>query len=140
MSGAVDHLLDLDAVSSEGVGVVGFCMGGMLSFVLAALRPDAVKAAVPFYGYPPLDGGPDLSEIDAAIQGHFAETDDFFPPSGVHALDEQLRSLGKQAELTVHAGTGHAFMSPHDALDTYDELLAESIWPRFTGFLHETLG
>lgn len=140
MSGAVDALLALDSVASDGVGVVGFCMGGMLSFVLAALRPDAVKAVVPFYGYPAGDGGPDLAAIDAAIQGHFAETDDFFPPSGVHELQLELQGLGKQAELTVHAGTGHAFMSPHDALDTYDEQLAESIWPRFTSFLHDTLG
>ena len=34
------------------LGVVGFCMGGMLRFVLAAQRPDRIKAIVPFYGFP----------------------------------------------------------------------------------------
>ena len=52
MSGAVDLLADHEAVTSDGIGVVGFCMGGLLTFVLAALRPDKIKAAVPFYGYP----------------------------------------------------------------------------------------
>jgi len=140
MSGAVDHLLAMGSTTSDRVGVVGFCMGGMLTFLLASSRPDAVKAAVPFYGYPTGDGGPDFSRIEAAIQGHFAETDGFFPPDGVRALEAELRDMGKQVSLTVHPGTSHAFMSPHDALHSYDESLAESIWPEFTGFLHERLG
>src|SRR5262249_56387660 len=52
MSGAVDFLAGHGAVTSKGIGVVGFCMGGMLSFLLAANRPDKVKALVPFYGFP----------------------------------------------------------------------------------------
>ena len=139
MSGAVDALVAHDATTGDGVGVVGFCMGGLLTFVLASLRPDRVKAAVPFYGYPTGGDGPDLSAIDAAIQGHFAEVDDFFPPEGVRDLQATLEGLGKDATLTVHPGTGHAFMSPHDALGTYDEALSETIWPQFTGFLRTTL-
>ncbi|MGA0418234.1 MAG: dienelactone hydrolase family protein, partial [Ilumatobacteraceae bacterium] len=38
MSGAVDHLASLESTSGDGVAVIGFCMGGMLTFVLAALR------------------------------------------------------------------------------------------------------
>ena len=52
MSGAVDYLASHTAVTSPGIGVVGFCMGGMLSFIIAANRPDKVKAVVPFYGFP----------------------------------------------------------------------------------------
>ena len=53
MSGAVDFLADHDArPAGSDIGVVGFCMGGMLTFVLAALRPDKIKAVVPFYGFP----------------------------------------------------------------------------------------
>ena len=52
MSGAVDFLAEHAATTGDGIGVVGFCMGGMLTFILAALRPDKVKAAVPFYGFP----------------------------------------------------------------------------------------
>ena len=52
MSGAVDYLAGHSAVTGGGVGIVGFCMGGMLSFIIAAHRPDKVKAVVPFYGFP----------------------------------------------------------------------------------------
>ncbi len=140
MSGAIDHLADHEATTGEGIGVVGFCMGGMLTFVLAALRPDKVKAAVPFYGYPQGDSQPDYSKIEAAIQGHMAEHDDFFGPSGAKHLEAELQALGKDATITVHEGTGHAFMAPHNALGTRDEAKYAEIWPQVTSFLHATLG
>ena len=74
MSGAVDYLADHDATTGDGIGVMGFCMGGLLTFVLAALRPDKIKAAVPFYGFPQGDDQPDYSKIEAAIQGTWPNT------------------------------------------------------------------
>ena len=139
MSGAVDFLAEHEAVTTEALGVVGFCMGGMFTFVLAAERPDRIKAAVPFYGYPSGDDQPDYSKIDAVIRGHFAENDDFFGPEGAKELEERLEGMGKDVTLAVHNDTGHAFMSPHDALDTYDEQLAEQIWPDVMKFLHQQL-
>ncbi len=140
MSGAVDFVADHDATTGDGIGVMGFCMGGMLTFVLAALRPDKVKAAVPFYGFPQGDNQPDYSRITAAIQGHMAEHDDFFPPAGAIALEARLQALGKDATLTVHPGSGHAFMAPHNALGTRDDALYAEIWPQATAFLHQHLG
>ncbi len=141
MGGAVDFLADHDATTGDGIGVVGFCMGGMLTFVLASLRPDKVTAAVPFYGFPPIENGPaDFSKIEAVIRGHMAENDDFFPPAQAQALEAHLQGLGKDATLTVHPGTGHAFMASHDAMGTRDADLAAEIWPQVTGFLHEQLG
>ncbi len=140
MSGAVDFVADHDATTGDGIGVMGFCMGGMLTFVLAALRPDKVKAAVPFYGFPQGDSQPDYSRITAAIQGHMAEHDDFFPPAAAIALEERLQSLGKDVTLTVHPGSGHAFMASHNALGTRDDALYAEIWPQATAFLHQHLG
>lgn len=139
MSGAVDHLADHPATTGDALGVVGFCMGGMLSFVLATARPDRIKAAVPFYGFPTGDAAPDFSKLDAVVRGHMADPDAFFPAEAARDLEAHLRSLGKDVTLTVHSA-GHAFMSPHDALGSYDEELAESIWPEVTSFLHEELG
>lgn len=140
MSGAVDYLADHEATTGDGIGVMGFCMGGLLTFVLAALRPDRIKAAVPFYGFPQGDGQPDYSRITAAIQGHMAEHDDFFPPAAAKALEAQLQELGKDVEITVHPGSGHAFMAPHNALGTQDLDLYAQVWPKAVGFLHEHLG
>jgi carboxymethylenebutenolidase len=140
MSGAVDYLGGLPAVTSEGIGVVGFCMGGMLSFLIAANRPDKVKAVVAFYGFPQGNMEPDWSKLAASVRGHMAEHDDFFAPDAARALEAKLRGMGKDVTLTVHPGTGHAFMGPHNALGTLNASLADQIWPQVVSFLHETLG
>jgi carboxymethylenebutenolidase len=139
MSGAVDFLAGHPAVTSAGVGVVGFCMGGMLSFLIAAGRPDQVKAVVPFYGFPQGDTEPDWSKLTATISGHMAENDSFFPPAAARALEAKLRGMGKDVTLTVHPGTGHAFMGPHNALGTLDVALAAKIWPQVVTFLSSAL-
>jgi len=140
LNGAVDFLASHDAVTSDGIGVVGFCMGGMLSLILAAQRPDVVRAAVPFYGFPQGDMEPDWASLRAIVRGHMAENDDFFPPDAARALEAKLQGLGKDVEFTVHPGTGHAFMNPHNALGTTDEERAAAIWPEVVAFLHDRLG
>jgi carboxymethylenebutenolidase len=140
MSGAVDFLADHDSTTGDGIGVMGFCMGGMLTFVLAAERPDKVKAAVPFYGFPSGDAQPDYQRITAVIRGHMAEHDDFFPPEAAKQLEAELQGLGVDVQLTVHPGTGHAFMAPHNALGTQNQDLYDQIWPQATTFLHDQLG
>jgi carboxymethylenebutenolidase len=139
MSGAIDYLSSLDGVTSKGIGVVGFCMGGLLSFLIAAGRPDKVVATVPFYGFPQGEMEPDWSKLNAVVRGHMAEHDDFFPPAAAKALEEKLRGMGKDVTLTVHPGSGHAFMAPHNALGTKDDELYAQIWPQVCQFLHEQL-
>src|SRR5436309_3451439 len=93
MSGAVDYLADHAAVIGKGIGVVGFCMGGMLSLILAANRGDKIKAAVPFYGFPQGDTEPDWSGLTASVQGHMAGVDDFFGPEAARALEAKLQAM-----------------------------------------------
>ncbi|MEY2416554.1 MAG: carboxymethylenebutenolidase [Ilumatobacteraceae bacterium] len=139
MSGAIDYLAGLDGVTGSGLGVVGFCMGGMLAFLIAAARPDKVVAVAPFYGFPPPEMEPDWSKLTATIRGHMAEHDDFFTPEGAKALEAKLQGMGKDVSLTIHPGTGHAFMAPHNALGTLNEEVASVIWPQVCEFLHDKL-
>jgi carboxymethylenebutenolidase len=139
MSGAVDYLANHAAVTSEGIGVVGFCMGGMLSFIIAANRPDKVKAVVSFYGFPQGDAEPDWSKMTAVVSGHMAEHDDFFSPAAARALETKLRGMGKDVTLKIHPGTGHAFMGPHNALGTLNAELAARIWPEVVSFLQQNV-
>jgi carboxymethylenebutenolidase len=99
-----------------------------------------VRAVVPFYGYPSGDMEPDWTKLDAPVRAHMAEHDDFFGPDGARSLEQKLQDLGKDVTVTVHAGTGHAFMATHDALGTRDEQKAQEIWPSVLAFLHEQLG
>jgi carboxymethylenebutenolidase len=139
MAGAIDYLLAHDAVSGDGVGVIGFCMGGMLTLLVAAQQGDKVRAAAPFYGAPLGPMAPDWSRLTAPVDGHFAESDDFFPPSAIEALEGELRGMGKDVTFTVYPGTGHAFMNEEDALGTYNKDAAAKAWPRAVDFLRSKL-
>lgn len=138
MSGAVDELCR--RTGTDAVGVIGFCMGGGLALVLATQRPDAVKAVAPCYGVIPWpDVQPDYAAMTAAVEGHYAERDDFFTPEAATALGEQLRSMGKEAEIIVHPGTDHAFFND-DRPEVYNAAEAAKLWASVVEFFHRHLG
>lgn len=141
MSGAVDFLAAQDAVTGSSIGAIGFCMGGGLVLTLGCLRPDRIKAVVPFYGVVGFDdeGHPDWSKLDASVEGHYGENDDFFPAAKAKALEEGLRGLGKDATIHIYPGTGHAFANEDNALGTYNEKAAGEAYTRAFTFLRTTL-
>jgi carboxymethylenebutenolidase len=138
MSGAVDELLRRS--NGDHVGVVGFCMGGGLAIVLAAARPDAVGACVPFYGLIPWpEAAPDYSAISASILGHYAAGDSFFTPEAARALEAELKGLGKDATVKIYDDTDHAFFNDTRP-EVYDAEASALAWNRTIDFLHSHLG
>jgi carboxymethylenebutenolidase len=140
MGGAVDCLLAHDAVQGDQIGVVGYCMGGMLSLRIAALAGDKVAAVAPYYGAPLGDGAPDWSGLTAVVRGHFAGDDDFFPADAVRALEAELKAMGKDVTFEIHPGKGHAFMNDANTFGTYDAALEAKLWSETVDFLHAQLG
>jgi carboxymethylenebutenolidase len=140
MGAAVDFLRGHSAVQGGKVGVVGFCMGGMLTLMVAAQQGDKIGAAAPYYGAPLGDSAPDWSGLTAPVRGHFAASDDFFPPEAVRELERQLRDMGTDVEFEIHPGSGHAFANEENPLGTYDAGLATKCWAATLGFLHDRLG
>jgi len=139
MGGAVDYLLSRDEVTGDKVGAIGFCMGGMLTLLVAALQGDKIGAACPYYGAPLGDGAPDWSGLTAAVSGHFAENDDFFAPGPVKELEAELKGMGKDVNFEVHPGTGHAFVNEEDAFGTYNKEVAEACLAESVSFLKSHL-
>jgi carboxymethylenebutenolidase len=88
------------------VGSLGFCMGGRLSYELAAT--GAVDAAVCYYGGG-IQGKLALAPaIQVPILFHYAELDDHIPPSAV--ADVQAAFAGRNnAQFHVYPGVGHGF-------------------------------
>lgn len=139
LSGAVDFLQDHPSVRGHGVAVVGFCMGGGLALWLATLRPDAVRAVVPFYGIAPDSAAPDWSALAAAVEGHYAEHDDMASPEAVAAFEEHLRDLGKEVRIFSYPGTSPAFFDDTRP-EIHDEEAARQAWVRTLEFLRAKLG
>jgi carboxymethylenebutenolidase len=134
MVGAVDFLAGHDAVTSKGVGVIGFCMGGGLALWLATLRPEKVEAVAPYYGVIPWPAAqPDYARLTAPVQGHYAELDASADPAAVHALEEQLHGLGKTAEFFIYPGADHAFTNHHRP-EVFHAEHTDTAWQRTLAF------
>jgi carboxymethylenebutenolidase len=140
MGSAVDYLRSSPAVRGDGIGVVGFCMGGGLALMLAAQRPADIDACVAFYGLIPWESAsPDWTTLDAPVQGHFGEDDDFFSPEKMRDLQASLDRADKTTDFHLYAGAGHAFFNDTRP-EAYDESAAALAWTRTLEFLRAKLG
>jgi len=139
MTGAVDYVRGHDAVTGSGVGVTGFCMGGGLALWLASLRPEEVKAVVGYYAIIPWPAAqPDYSKLQAAVQGHYAENDDFADPESVCKLEEELKGLGKSVDFFHYPGVAHGFTNHHRP-EAFHEDHSQTAWERTIAFFRQHL-
>jgi carboxymethylenebutenolidase len=136
LRGAVQYLVNHEAVAGDKVGTVGFCMGGVLSLYAASKNPQA-GACVIFYGAHP-KVKPDLANLSAAVLGLYAERDSSVPPSAVRELEAKLKSLGKDVEMHIYPGTDHAFFNDTRP-EVYNRAAAADAWKRTIEFLRKNL-
>lgn len=119
---------------SGKVGCVGFCWGGAMANQMAVHAPD-LKAAVAFYGRQA--SVEDVPKIKAALQLHYAETDERIN-AGIPAYEEALKAAGVNYELFMYKGVDHAF---HNDTSTarYNEAAAKLAWERTLQFFGKHL-
>ncbi len=132
---AVSYLKSLPDVIAERVNVVGFCVGGFVTF-LAACRVD-VHAAVSFYGggiaeaRPGLQMEPVLDEAEN-LRGPtlclFGSEDPSIPAAQVQAIRDRLAATGGAHEVVVYPGASHAFFCDERA--SYKPDAAADAWAR----------
>ena len=137
MSGAVDYLAGLDAATGAKIGSVGFCMGGGLALYLASLKPQ-IGACVIYYGVLP-GAQPDLSKVQAAVLGHYAENDTFASPESARSLEKQLKDAGRDVEFHIYPGTEHGFFNDTRA-EVHKPDASQQSWERTLAFYRKHLG
>ncbi|MEJ2481210.1 MAG: dienelactone hydrolase family protein [Acidihalobacter sp.] len=116
------------------LGAVGFCYGGGVVNRLAAEVPEAVDAAVPFYGAaPPLD---EVARIRAPLLIHMAGLDARINAQWP-AYEAALKRHGKRYQAFVYPGVKHGFHN--DSTPRYDKSSAELAWQRTVDFFGANL-
>jgi len=118
------------------VGVMGFCMGGALTFATCSTSPD-VKAGVAYYGLAPQDVF-DHSKIAAPMMAHFASKDGWAKPDAAQELANAMKARGQSIELHIY-NADHAFANDVRP-EVYSPDAAALAWKRTTEFLHRHLG
>ena len=94
--------------------VTGFSQGGMLSYAMAVLYPDAIRGAVPIAGLLPKALWPKAGPI-APIRALHGAADDRVPYSAAEALTIHLVDLKADAQLTPFQGVKHRVPAPVQA-------------------------
>ncbi len=129
-----EHLKSQDYVNPDGVGMIGFCFGGGVTWRVATRLAD-LRAAVPFYG--PVAAVEDVPGIQAAVLGIYAGNDQRIN-QGIPAVEEAMRANGKIFETVIYPGTDHAFHNDTGA--RYNADAARDAWSRTLAWLNRYLG
>lgn len=135
IEGAIGYLKNHKQVDGGKLGIVGFCMGGRLVYLMSAAS-KALKAGVMFYGSSTMENygeaGPTpfdrTREINCPIQGHFGAEDKNPSPDDMRKLDAELTKFAKPHEFHSYAGAAHAFVN--SGSQNYRPHAAALSWPK----------
>ncbi len=119
-----EYLMTLPYARPERVGMVGFCFGGGVTWLMATRMPELL-AAVPFYGpHPSLE---DVPDIQAAVLGIYAGNDQRIN-QGIPAIEQAMAQHNKIFEKIIYPGVDHAFHN--DTGSRYNAEAATDAWRR----------
>jgi carboxymethylenebutenolidase len=119
-----EYLKTLSYTQPERVGMVGFCFGGGVTWLLATRMPE-LRAAVPFYG--PHPAVAEVPNIQAAVLAIYAGNDQRIN-QGIPPIEEAMAQSGKVYEKVIYEGADHAFHN--DTGTRYDSDAAMDAWRR----------
>jgi carboxymethylenebutenolidase len=110
----IEHLRDAGFTEKQ-VGIVGFCWGGRVTFLVSARR--AIGAAVGFYGGGIAADSPlgpkaligEAATLQTPWLGLFGDEDGGIPVEQVEALREALREAPVETEIVRYPGAAHGF-------------------------------
>jgi carboxymethylenebutenolidase len=146
-----NQLGDLEAVATwltghEGCdgnfGVIGFCMGGTLTYLMAAREPRPT-AGVAFYGFPakaatanapirPIDEA-EVAAVNAPLLGLWGEHDTGVGMDNVEAYTSALAAAGKPLDHVIYPDVGHGFLTFDEESPAY--AASRDAWDRARAFL-----
>ena len=133
--GALETVKAMPNVEPKKLGLMGFCVGGMLTLVVASRYPD-LGAVVAFYpgGYDPKPE--DVAKVNAPVLAFYGRRDPSIPMEQVDKIEKMFKAAGKDYTAKVY-DAGHAFINPAHGMG--NEKAAAEAWPLAVNFLKEKL-
>ena len=139
IKGAAHYLSERPETEGNGVGTVGFCMGGSLALWSGALD-DEVKVAVGFYPALPWDGmSPTWGNYaNKSAMIHASEADGTSKADGVQTAVRGIEQAGGDVEVYDYPGSSHAFFND-ERPEAYSREHSEAAWRRTIDLLRSRL-
>ena len=134
---ALDFLRNDPGVQPKKLGLMGFCMGGLLTFKTAERYPH-LGAISPWYGGgydPTLE---DVAKVTAPVLAIYGEKDTGIPLEQVRKIEKLYKDAGKDIAVRIYPNAGHAFNNPDHGM--YVAEAAKDAWARAVAFFKHRLG
>ncbi|HAC63683.1 MAG TPA: carboxymethylenebutenolidase [Cyanothece sp. UBA12306] len=139
----IDYLYSLPNVQQNGVGSIGFCFGGHVTYLVATLND--IKATASFYGagitnWTPGEGKPTLSrtpDIKGTIYPFFGLEDASIPPEQVDEIEANLKKYNISHRVFRYEGANHGFFC--DRRGSYNAEAAQDAWAHVLDLFSNTL-
>lgn len=144
---SLDFLAGKSEVNANGIGVIGFCMGGRYAFLSNAVYPTKIKAAISFYGGG-IDANPGnplgqkslldrVSTMQSPIMLMYGSEDQLIAADEHARVAAALSTAKKRYILNLFPKAGHGFMS--DRRENYSPEAEAEAWMMTTGFFSQNL-
>jgi len=138
---AIAHLKAQSNVKAGSLGVIGFCMGGRLTYLTAAHHAKDIKCAVPYYGGGIPMGNPSplsrTGEIKCPMYLFFGAKDQMISMDQVGQINTELTSKQVPFQMKIYPTAGHGFFC--DERGSYDEKAATDAWDKTKSFFAQHL-
>lgn len=133
--GALDTLKAMPNVEPKKLGLMGFCIGGFMTYVVASRYPN-LGAVVSFYGagYDPTPG--EVAQVNAPVLAVYGSRDQSVPADQIKKIQQVYKAAGKDLTVKIY-DAGHAFLNPAHGMG--NEKAAAEAWPLAVNFLQEHL-
>ena len=131
----VAYLKTLPNFAGPKAGVVGYCFGGGMAWLLAVNSPD-IGAANPYYGPSPqpID---EVQKISGPVLAFYGGNDQRIN-QGIPATEEAMRRYNKPFEYIIYPGAEHAF-NDDTRPQAYNEAAARDAYRRSIEFFNRNL-
>lgn len=141
----LNFVASLDNVDVNRIGVLGYCMGGTISYLTGCYFSDRIKAAAVYYGGGLTQASPiypvplieKTQQFKVPMIGFFGGEDKSIPISVVQQLEEALQSAKVQHEIYFYPSAHHGFFC--NDRSHYNPEAAQDAWHRTLVFFNENL-
>ncbi|HBU82534.1 MULTISPECIES: dienelactone hydrolase family protein [Paenibacillus] len=141
----LNYILDMEGADESRVGVIGYCMGGMLSYLTASHFSDRIKTSVVYYGGGMTAQTPSFpvapvnrtNRIKVPVLGFFGGMDRGIPKEVVDQMDQALEAADIEHAIYYYPEADHGFFC--NERQSYHPIAAQDAWHRTLTWFAEKL-